>query len=428
LQPTAERPVGFSLPTGRGQPEKNMHQTSLRKNLSALPRGAWILFFGTFLNKFGTFVLPFLAIYTTRLGYTAAQAGLALGAYGAGTLGACLLGGWLADAFGRRKTIVLSMFSAAFTMLCLSQARRLPLIVLFSGLVGLTGELYRPASSALLADLVPCGQRITAFAAYRVALNAGFAFGPATAGLLMRHSFLWLFVGDAATSFLYGLVAFFALPSGLRGARTANSLVETFRVLRNDQKFRRIIGASLAIGVVFVQVFSTLGLQVISSGLSASTYGLIISLNGVLVVLWELPLTTITSRYPPRRMMALGSLLIGAGFASNVLARTAPLLMLTVVLFTLGEMLNMPVAAAYVADLAPAHQRGLYMGTYGTVWAVAFVAGPSLGLLLFSFSPTLLWSCCGALGLLAAGIIVTEPRPYSTQALTPDAATSPILD
>ena len=72
----------------------NETQASLRENLRALPRGAWILFFGTFLNKFGTFVLPFLAIYMTRLGYTSAQAGLAIGAYGIGTLGACLLGGY----------------------------------------------------------------------------------------------------------------------------------------------------------------------------------------------------------------------------------------------------------------------------------------------------------------------------------------------
>src|SRR5438093_420899 len=204
----------------------NETQASLRESLRGLPRGAWILFFGTFLNKFGTFVLPFLAIYMTRLGFTTAQAGLAVGAYGVGTLCASLLGGYLADRLGRRKTILLSMFSGALAMVCLSQARSLPMIVVFSCLAGLTGELYRPASSALLADLVPAGQRVTAFAAYRMALNAGFAFGPATAGLLAKKSFLWLFVGDAATSILYGLVAWFALPAGLRGTRAENSLLE----------------------------------------------------------------------------------------------------------------------------------------------------------------------------------------------------------
>ncbi|HWH71620.1 MAG TPA: MFS transporter [Candidatus Sulfotelmatobacter sp.] len=386
----------------------NAIHPSLKESLRALPRGAWVLFLGTFLNKFGTFVLPFLAIYMTRLGYTAAQAGLAIGAYGLGTLAASILGGYLADRFGRRKTIVLSMASVALAMVALSQARSLEMIVLFASLTGLTGELYRPASSALLADLVPAGQRVTAYAAYRIAFNAGWAFGPATAGLLAKHSFFWLFIGDAATSVLFGLVAWFALPVGLRGTRAENSLLETLRVLRADQRLRQVVCAALAVGLVFVQLSSTLSLEITHSGFSPATYGLLISLNGVLVVLCELPLTLITRRYPARRMMALGFVLIGAGFASNVLPRTLPLLVLTTALFTLGEMISMPVSNAYVADLAPAHQRGLYMGTYGLVWAVAIVCGPSLGMLLFSFSPMVLWAACGALGLLAAGIILAR--------------------
>jgi len=388
----------------------NGTQTSLRESLSALPRGAWILFLGTFLNKFGTFVLPFLTIYMTRLGYSSAQAGLAIASYGIGSLCASIAGGHLADRLGRRKTIVLSMFSGALAMLCLSQARTLPLMIGFAALVGLTGELYRPASSALLSDLVPAGQRVTAFAAYRMAMNAGFAFGPATAGLLAKHSFSWLFFGDAATSVLFGLVAWAALPKGVHHTRSESSICDTVRVVRDDRRFRQALFASLAIALVFVQVLSTMSLAITGSGLSAATYGLMISLNGVLVVLYELPITTITKRYPARRMMALGFMLIGIGFTSNVFVRTLLLLALTTVLFTLGEMIAMPVAAAYVADLAPAHRRGLYMGTYGLVWSLAFVCGPSLGLLLFSVSPITLWLICGVLGILSAGIILWEPR------------------
>ena len=393
----------------------NAEQSSLRESLRELPRGAWILFFGTFLNKFGTFVLPFLTIYLTRLGYSAGQASMAIGAYGVGTLAASLLGGYLADRLGRRKTIVLSMFSVAGVMLCFSQARALPLIILLSAVAGLTGELYRPACSALLADLVPAGKRVTAFAAYRMAFNAGWAFGPATAGLLAKKSFLWLFVGDAATSLLFGLVAWFALPAGLRGTRAGNAIGETIRVVREDARFRQVLFASLAIWLVFVQVFSTMSLLITSSGFSPSAYGLLISLNGLMVVFFELPLTTITKRFPARRVMALGYLLIGAGFASNVLPRTIPLLVLTMAVLTLGEMIAMPVASAYVADLAPASQRGLYMGTFGLIGALTFVCGPSLGLLLFSANPMALWILCGVCGLLAAAIILAERRR------TPDA-------
>jgi MFS family permease len=386
----------------------NEKNASLRENLRALPRGAWILFFGTFLNKFGTFVVPFLAIYMTRLGYSVAQAGLPIAAYGIGTLGACVLGGGLADRIGRRKTIVLSMFSAAAAMLCLSQARGLPMIITFSGLAGLTGELYRPASSALLADLVPAGQRVTAYAAYRMSFNAGWAFGPATAGLLAKKSFTLLFLGDAATSVLYGLVAWFALPTGLKGARQAGTLVETYRILREDRRLRQVVCACLVIGVVFVQAFSTMSLEITSHGFSAATYGLVISFNGLLIVLCELPLTTITKRYPARPVIAVGFLLIGLGFASNLLERTLPLLVMTTCLFTFGEMISMPVAGAYVADLAPENRRGLYMGTYGMVWAAAFVFGPTLGTFLFAISRTALWLSCGVLGLVAAVLISRE--------------------
>jgi MFS family permease len=300
------------------------------------------------------------------------------------------------------------MFSAAAAMLSLSQARGLPMIMFFSALAGLTGELYRPASSALLADLVPAGQRVTAFAAYRMSFNAGWAFGPATAGLLAKKSFTLLFLGDAATSILYGFVAWFALPSGLRGERAAGSLVETFRVLRRDKRFRQVVCACLVIGIVFVQAFSTMSLQITRSGFSPSIYGLVISFNGLLVVLCELPLTTITKRYPARRVIAAGFFLIGLGFASNLLARTLPTLVLTTAIFTFGEMISMPVAGAYVADLAPAERRGLYMGTYGMVWAASFVFGPTLGLCLFSIQPTALWAACGVLGAIAALLIRSD--------------------
>ncbi|HEY8132931.1 MAG TPA: MFS transporter, partial [Thermoanaerobaculia bacterium] len=126
---------------------------SLRENLRALPAPAWILFGGTFINRFGTFVMPFLVLYLTRSGYTIAQAGLAVGAYGGGHIIASMLGGHLADRIGRRNTIALSMFASAAAMLALSQARTFVPILILTCLTGTAAELYRPASSALLIDL-----------------------------------------------------------------------------------------------------------------------------------------------------------------------------------------------------------------------------------------------------------------------------------
>src|SRR5690349_24262877 len=100
---------------------------SLIANLRGLPAALWILLAGTFLNRFGTFVMPFLVLYLTREGYSKAQAGLALSTFGIGTFIASFVGGHLADHIGRRRTIALSMFSSAVVMLALSQADGLPM-------------------------------------------------------------------------------------------------------------------------------------------------------------------------------------------------------------------------------------------------------------------------------------------------------------
>jgi MFS family permease len=306
---------------------------SLWTTIRSFPRPVWILFVGVFLNKFGTFVVPFLTLYLTRQGFTARDAGLALGAYGLGRLCAAFIGGHLADTFGRRKTIVLSMVLAAVTMLLLSQARTLPSIVLLTGLASLAGELYLPACGALLGDLVPPHQRVTAFAAYRMAFNAGWVFGPATAAFLATHSFLWLFVGDALTSILFGVVAWCWLPRGVRSAQAEAGWVEAWGVLKTDRRIHQVALATLFIGLVVHQLVSTYGLQITTIGFSDATYGLLLSLNGLLVVLVELPLTTRSRRFPSRTVMAAGYLLMGAGMALLAVFHSLPGLVLAMVVF-----------------------------------------------------------------------------------------------
>ncbi len=393
--------------------------------LRALPRPAWILFLGTFLNKFGTFVLPFLTLYLTQRGFTLNDAGLAISAYGVGSLMASALGGHLADALGRRKTIALSMFSVAAAMMLLSQSRSLPGIIAATFLAALTGELYRPASSALLADLVPPELRVTAFAAYRMAFNAGFAFGPATAGFLAARGYFWLFAGDAATSVVFGVIALMALPRGKPLRREEGGWRDDFKALALDGRFIRVLCAAFCIALVFQQIGSTFSLHVTSLGFSATTYGLILSLNGVLVVCCELPLTTITRRFPSRVVMAAGYLLIGAGFSLNAFVHSVAGLVACVVIFTFGEMAAMPVSTAYVAELAPAHLRGRYMGAYALTWSAALICAPQLGLRIFGVAPAALWLTCGALGVLAAAIIVPLTcvgRDETNEALAPSRA------
>ncbi|HUL51039.1 MAG TPA: MFS transporter [Candidatus Nitrosotalea sp.] len=383
---------------------------SIPSTLRSFPRAVWILFGGVFLNKFGTFVIPFLTLYLTRRGFTAADAGLAFGAYGVGRLGATFFGGHLADTLGRRKTIVLSMVLAALDMIWLSQARSLTAIVLLTGFASLTGELYLPACGALLADLVPERQRVTAWATYRLAFNAGWAFGPATAAFLAAHSFTWLFVGDALTSLLFGVIAWCWLPRGVRSAQAEVGWNEAWSMLRRDRRIQQVALATVFIGLVIHQLVSTYGLYVTALGFSDAVYGALLSLNGVVVVLFELSVTAWSRRFPSRSVMATGYLLMGAGMVLNAVFHSLPALIAGIVVFTFGEMIYAPVAGAYVSGLAPLRMRGRYMGAWGFSNSMSLAVAPSLGMMVFAHSPAVLWICCGTLALLAALTIVVQPR------------------
>jgi MFS family permease len=398
---------------------------TLREGIRSLPGPVWILCAGTFVNRFGSFVAVFLILYLRSRGYSIAEAGLVVSFYGIGNVVAAGVGGWVADRFGRRNALALSMFSSAVTLLLLSQAQSLPLIIVLTTLAGMTGEMYRPAAAALLTDLTPAGERIPAFALNRLAINLGFAAGPAVAGLLAERSFFLIFLGDALTSAAFGVIALTTLPEGVRVRRGEERRGEAVRTMLHDRAFVFFLISSVLGAFVYFQSQTTFPLHVRASGLSDADYGLLISLNGLAIVLFELPLVAITQRFPYRPVLTVGSLLVGLGFALNAVANDLPELALTVLIWTLGEIIYAPVASAYVADIAPEHLRGRYQGAWGLTWGLAYVFAPAVGAAIFAWSSDGLWLICGLLGLAAALLLlVARPPRVHPAAIDDEAALS----
>jgi MFS family permease len=385
---------------------------TMRRNIKDLPPPAWFLVGGNFINWFASFAIVFLVLYLRDEGYSFAEAGTAVAAYGLGEMVAGGLAGYVADRFGRRNTMAVSMFASAATILSIYFARSYGLILVVAFLAGVATEGWRPASRALMADLVPQGQRVTAFALVRFAGNLGIAAGSALAGFLANQSFLWVFVSDAATSTAFGLITLVALPQGRRTSREEEGEHGGYRSVLADRAFLIFLVASVLISFVYFQgQGATLPLHVVEvTGLTPAAFGLLLSLNGVLVVLLELPISSLTMRRSPRHMLAIGFLLVGAGFGLTAVADTFALLAVTVVIWTLGEMVAAPIGYAYVADIAPEHLRGRYQGLYGLFWGTGSVTGPALGTLLFAATVTGFWALCGLLGLVAA-ILVLAVRP-----------------
>jgi MFS family permease len=382
----------------------------ITKQLRSLPPAAWIVFGGVFVNRFGSFVMPLLVIYLTRSGFSVTQAGLAIGAYGGGHIVASLVGGHLADRFGRRNTIAISMFASAVSMLALSQAHAYLVIVALTFLVGCTAELYRPASIALVTDLLPPEQRVMAFAMYRFALNLGFAAGPATAGFLADRSFFYVFLGDALTSVAYGIIALAFLPHGLRHEGSEERAGEALRSAASDASFLWYLFATFLVTLVLFQFSSTLPLHITSLGYAPHVYGALLSVNGVLIITCELAITAFVQKFNPLRMVALGDFLFGLGFALIGVSRSIPALAGTIVIWTFGEFVSTPSALGFVANRAPVQYRGRYMGFNSLAWSLGLLLGPPLGTLVFSHNPTLLWSACGLLGVTASAIMLLRSR------------------
>jgi len=380
--------------------------TRLRDQLRQLPAPAWTLFAGTFINRFGSFVVAMLTIYLTRNGYSASQAGLAIGVYGAGHLIASSLGGHLADRIGRRNTIVISMFSSASAMLALSQARTFPTILICTLIAGSTTELYRPASYALIGDIVPDEHRVIAFGLYRFAVNLGMAAGPATAGFLADKSFTYVFVGDALTSIVYGIIALVALPQGLKTYQKDERAGEATRSALADSRVVWFLAAAMLTACVDFQMMSTLAVHVTRLGFRPFIYGAMISLNGLLIALFEIAITARVQRLNPQPVIAIGYALNGIGFALSGFGRTIPALMASVCVWTTAEMLYSPMAGPYLIRIAPERFRGRYMGLLVLMWSAGLIIGPIAGMWLFERNETLLWTSCLVVGLISSALML----------------------
>lgn len=369
-----------------------------------LPRVVWLLAGGSFVNGAGSFVLPFLVLYLIHQGYGGGLAAAAVAAYAAGKMAAGPAGGLLADRFGGRVTTAGSMAGSALATLTLAAVRGPGPIMVTAALTGLVAELYRPGTSAILAAEVPAPRRVTAFGVYQLGASAGAAVGPAAGGLLAEHSFLILFGCDAATSLAWAVLAWRVLPARRATPGTPRLRDPASGPVRRDTRLLRMLVVTVLVNTVLFQAQTTLPLWVHRQGLSTASYGLLLALNSALVMVLQLPTTRLTSRWRPQPVLAATSVLIGAGFTLLALAHTAPLLAAAVTVWSLGELTQWPVAAAYTTSLAPPGLTGHYAGARSLCYGLALLLAPLAGTALYRISPASLWVACGVAGLGAAAV------------------------
>ena len=384
----------------------------LRDSYRAMPRTAWVLFGGTFIHRLASFVFPFLALYLTRRGLSATDAGIALTGYGVGGVTAQLTGGLLTDRIGRRNAISLSMIASGVLVLLVLQARSLPAVVATVVAYAFFAELHRPASSALIADVVPSEHRVAAYAFYRLLLILAFAMGLAVGGLVAATSFPLLFLIDAVRSATYGVISLVALPHGTRTTRSEERAVggSARAAIFADRGFLLVLAGIFASAVIYSQTYSTFPLWVRELGHDEKLYGFLQGANGFLVVLFELAVTAFALRHARTRMIALGILLTGIGFGAFAVLTSALGMFFAVAIWSFGEMFDSPSVAAYTADRAPAHARGRYQSALGVTYGLAFTVGPLAGTALYQANPEGVWYASVVLGAIGAVLALAAER------------------
>ncbi len=387
------------------------------RGLGDLPREVWVLFGATLINRMGTMVLPFLVLYLTeRLGFRPDESGLVLACYGVGALVTGPLAGRLSDRFGPLPVMLSSLFLSGLVILIVPLATSILFVAAVVFLWSVVGEAFRPASLAIITNLVSASQRKAAFAVNRLAINLGMSVGPALGGFLFALSYESIFWVDGATTICAGAILAIA-PWGARGAErsTAHAAGESGTQRRGvlpvnaywDRRLLYFLASMIPVQIVFFQHEASMPLYLVQDlGLQATAYGFMFTVNTVLIILCEVPLNIAMERWPHGRTLSLGAVLVGAGFGGMALASGLPGVTVTVVVWTFGEMILLPGAANYVADIAPHQRRGEYMGLYQMTFSLSFAVSAWIGTGLLSvFGALVLWASMFGAGTLSSVLL-----------------------
>lgn len=357
---------------------------------------------GVFVGRLAGFLVIFLVVFLTERGFTTGQAGFALGLYGAGAVAGSFIGGWATDRLSARSATAISMLGSPVLLIAILYVTAFPLIVLSVFLVGLVGQIYRPAAQFLITELTPPSQLVMVTAMQRLAMNLGTTVTPLIGTALLSISYSLLFWAEAIASVAYGLIALKALPPKMKPAPGEIAVVQpqgSYRAVMSDWRYLFFLAAVFLVAIVYAQYTAALPLAIVSAGLSLWWYSAVVSLNAFIVATCEVLATKWVQTWPMRLTALSGWGFVALGYTVHAFGITPALLILGTILWTASEITGAPTTFAYPGMVAPVHLRGRYIGAMQTVFGLATAIGPVAGIAL--------WAAVGnAVFAWAAGVAV----------------------
>ncbi|MEV1287089.1 MFS transporter [Micromonospora sp. NPDC049679] len=384
-------------------------RTWLHDTAGGLPATYWYLWCGLLINRAGAFAMLFLSLYLTDVrGAGNALAGLVVGAYGIGGAAGVLLGGVLADSWGRRATLLWSHAAAATLMVAMAFAGNLATIAVLAALIGIVHSMPGPAFVAAIVDIVPADKRSRAFNLQFWAFNLGMAAASFLAGLLAEASYLALFLVDAAATLATALIIAARVPETLvRGPRTPRvpgiAAPPGLRTALTDRTFVLFVGLTFVLAVLTAQTSTIMPLAMRADGLSSSAYGMVVASAGALIVVGQLFVPRLIDGHRKHVVLAVSAGLLAVGYGALAVADRTPAYLAAAVVWTVGSMLAAPPNAEINAELAPAALRGRYQAVFFLTFPLAAFIAPALGGVSLQYLGDWHWIATAAVGFLAVG-------------------------
>jgi len=378
-------------------------------NFKGFRREVWILALITFINRAGTMVLPFLSKYLKEnLHFTYGEVGWIMVAFGLGSMLGSWLGGKLTDTIGFYKIMIFSLFTSGILLFILQYITSFWGLCIGMFVIMAVSDMFRPASFVSIGVYAKPENRVRALSLVRLAVNLGFAAGPSIGGLIiLGMGYQGLFWIDGSTCIIAILIFAFYVKEKKRILLTKeDSTIKTApKSIFEDKPFWLLLFVIFVTVMVFFQIFTTLPLYHHEKfGLSEFQTGMLLSLNGLLVFLLEMPIVSRLERKKTNRIKTIcyGSLCIAAGYYILLFDSWGGILVISIVLLTLGEIFSLPFANAVSLSRAPKGQEGKYMGLYTMSFSLAHIASSKTGLEIISrFGYTTNWLIMGSLGMVA---------------------------
>lgn len=415
------------------------------KEIFGLPLMFWGLWVTLLILWMGRFVTSFLSMYlVSDMHVSAGMAGTIVSMYGFGGIFGCLYGGALSDRFGRPAMIVIGNLGSAAMLVLLAFIGN-PWIMAIALLVyGAISSMPTPAVAAYVSDVVPFRKQKRAYSLQTWAANFGFAIGPIIANQLVKISYALMFYAEAAVLvFATILMIVFFKEVGLgkrprgevapaRASQAAESAAgnavehavkqtgesqrpQRFSVWRSyrracaDGALMSMVVLMFLYTLAYYQIVSGLPISMTQIGLGTDEYSSLLTINGGLLCLLQIPAIGLFQRMSNTRVLVLGMSITAVGYAFQIGANSWVTFAIATVLWTLGELGTFPIAATTVANIAPKDVRGTYQGLYNLVWSLSNAFSPLVGgWILNAFGSRVLWICCTVMFVIVAiGFYVT---------------------